>query len=238
MKTTLAASNILVALTLLGCSAPDTSGVFRNNGRSIGHDFQTGGSGSGGSDGQGGDSSTSSSSTTGGTSSTGTNGSGGSGGSDSCDCSGMAHGITACVDGECKLQGCQPGYDNCDGNPTNGCEANLQDDSTCGTCGNSCGNGSQCQGSPDPEDSTCTCPNAPTSTNPEVTSCLTCSEGACCDKWVACQNDSACSKDLQTWESCVKENGTLGCTFGDGFNDAKWSALRTCVMPTGCACGS
>jgi N-acetylmuramoyl-L-alanine amidase len=47
----------------------------------------------------------------------------------------------SCSSGTCKLGACKTGYANCDGNATNGCEANLAtSNSHCGACGRVCSN--------------------------------------------------------------------------------------------------
>ncbi len=50
-----------------------------------------------------------------------------------------AVGRATCVDGKCKLPGCNVGYADCDGNALNGCEAKLdRDNNNCGACGTAC----------------------------------------------------------------------------------------------------
>lgn len=227
MKTALVASHILVALTLLGCSAPDTSGVFRNNGRSIGHDFQTGGSGSGGSDGQGGATSSSDS-----TSSTTTSGSGG-GGAAGCECPEMLNSVYTCPAGQCEWQSCQPGYADCDGNHANGCEANELADASCGSSCTVCGNGTKCQSSPEPDMNACYCPGAP---QPNVADehCLdTVLDVFCCSELLNCQSDKTCAQHFNTWATDQSE-------FGDASWGPVWMALRTCKTnaPNGGICGN
>lgn len=52
-----------------------------------------------------------------------------------------ANGTASCDAGICAIA-CNPGYANCDVSVTNGCEANLQTDSSnCGTCGHTCPHG-------------------------------------------------------------------------------------------------
>ncbi|XXX72958.1 hypothetical protein WMF30_35450 [Sorangium sp. So ce134] len=49
------------------------------------------------------------------------------------------NGTTGCIDGVCTVSSCTTPYADCDGNPTNGCEANLLTGvGTCGACGTSC----------------------------------------------------------------------------------------------------
>ncbi|MHC4575347.1 MAG: hypothetical protein ACYS76_14660 [Planctomycetota bacterium] len=51
----------------------------------------------------------------------------------------LANAFTDCVDGNCVVVDCEPGYDDCDGQPENGCEADLMNDpDNCGYCGNDC----------------------------------------------------------------------------------------------------
>jgi hypothetical protein len=47
---------------------------------------------------------------------------------------------SVCAMGACGITGCVPGFANCNGNATDGCEANVQIDlNNCGACGNTCG---------------------------------------------------------------------------------------------------
>jgi hypothetical protein len=51
----------------------------------------------------------------------------------------VAHGTAGCAQGECTIASCDTGYADCDGNPNNGCEANLATDpANCGQCGQAC----------------------------------------------------------------------------------------------------
>lgn len=61
-----------------------------------------------------------------------------------CDpCNGACAGLprvleSSCVAGICKVVRCQMGYANCDPDTTNGCESDLSDAKTCGTCAVDC----------------------------------------------------------------------------------------------------
>jgi hypothetical protein len=49
------------------------------------------------------------------------------------------HGAFICRQGQCILDQCSPGYGNCDGNPSNGCETSLLTDKMhCGSCNAIC----------------------------------------------------------------------------------------------------
>jgi hypothetical protein len=54
---------------------------------------------------------------------------------DLCD---VPHATALCQDGDCLLVECEDRYRNCDGKPENGCEASLDDVSTCGSCNTVC----------------------------------------------------------------------------------------------------
>jgi len=52
---------------------------------------------------------------------------------------GFQNGTPRCDGGTCAIQACTPGFDSCDANDANGCEADLSSPSTCGSCTNDCG---------------------------------------------------------------------------------------------------
>lgn len=59
---------------------------------------------------------------------------------------GLANAEGSCVDGTCELASCAAGFDDCDGDPANGCEsATATDPSTCGVCGYDCPTGDSCE---------------------------------------------------------------------------------------------
>jgi hypothetical protein len=50
-----------------------------------------------------------------------------------------AHGGTSCENLACKVTSCDTGYDDCNGDPNDGCETNLvNNDAHCGACGRDC----------------------------------------------------------------------------------------------------
>jgi hypothetical protein len=54
------------------------------------------------------------------------------------------NGTALCVSGLCSLQ-CASGFGNCDGKPSNGCEADLSSDqNNCGACGRACSSNQTC----------------------------------------------------------------------------------------------
>jgi hypothetical protein len=57
------------------------------------------------------------------------------------ECTGADHAPPSCTDGVCA-QTCEPGFDDCDGDPSNGCEIEVRTDVVhCGSCGNECPGG-------------------------------------------------------------------------------------------------
>jgi hypothetical protein len=61
-------------------------------------------------------------------------------------CPARPNATATCHMAMCRLT-CNRGFGNCDGDPTNGCEANLNESpSHCGRCGNACPMGQVCNG--------------------------------------------------------------------------------------------
>lgn len=56
----------------------------------------------------------------------------------------LPNATAGCSGGTCIITACNVGWGDCDANPANGCEANLNSDANCGTCGNKCGSGTKC----------------------------------------------------------------------------------------------
>jgi len=51
----------------------------------------------------------------------------------------LANATATCGSGRCAVLACNPGYADCDGNPTNGCEVDTRTSvGSCGRCGNAC----------------------------------------------------------------------------------------------------
>lgn len=54
-------------------------------------------------------------------------------------CSNLAHARSACHDQRCAIDRCEDGWQNCDGDPYNGCETAVNESQNdCGACGNPC----------------------------------------------------------------------------------------------------
>jgi len=53
------------------------------------------------------------------------------------DC-GLDHATESCATGRCEIVECDGGWDDCNDDPADGCESNLADAPTCGSCGNAC----------------------------------------------------------------------------------------------------
>ena len=61
-------------------------------------------------------------------------------------CAMPANGAAACAVGACTLVACSPGTADCNGDPSDGCEGRLDEASSCGGCGVSCGAHQVCEG--------------------------------------------------------------------------------------------
>ena len=77
-----------------------------------------------------------------------------------------------CHGGECVITSCQPGFEDCNGVAQDGCEADLSDPATCGSCGTKCEKG-RCQAGQ------CRC-------NPGCRGAELCCDGACIPKDATC----------------------------------------------------
>lgn len=87
-----------------------------------------------------------------------------------------AHGTATCFTGTCTLTACDGGWDNCNANTTDGCEASLNATTSCGSCSKTCNEGFVC------DNGQCACN--------EDADCgggtLKCCDGACIDAGGAC----------------------------------------------------
>ena len=90
--------------------------------------------------------------------------------------------ISSCASGTCQLSSCNAGWDNCDGNPSNGCETPLNTLTDCASCGTAC------------------------SLNNAIPSCAsgTCSLSSCNVGWGNCDGTQAngCETPLNTLTNC------------------------------------
>src|SRR6185295_16474382 len=51
----------------------------------------------------------------------------------------LPHARPSCAQGACVIAACEPGWADCDHDPSNGCEADLSSPTTCGACNVACG---------------------------------------------------------------------------------------------------
>ncbi|MBI5537560.1 MAG: hypothetical protein HY898_32860 [Deltaproteobacteria bacterium] len=111
------------------------------------------------------------------------------------------NGTATCTNGACGIN-CNPGYGNCDGNLGNGCETNINSNTShCGGCGNAC---STVNGSPACASGSCS---------------ITCNAG-----FGNCNNNAADGCEINTTnnpshcngcgQACSNNNGTPSCSGG------------------------
>jgi hypothetical protein len=111
------------------------------------------------------------------------------------------HGSTSCVASAC-LSVCTTGFDDCDGNPSNGCETSLTSLSSCGACGVGC-----------------SLPNASSQCTNGI-----CSLSGCYSGWGNCDGSTPDGCEANTSSSvancgscgfsCSSVHGTAGCQSG------------------------
>ena len=151
------------------------------------------------------------------------------------DCNGcdvpcaLPNAVTTCDSGVCALAGCAPGFDNCDTNPSNGCETPLDTLSDCGGCGAVCNLGGGCSGG-------------------------VCSAVNCTAPLADCDSDGlSCETTLGTLDDCAScgtpcgdasgrlANASASCASGSctigacdlGFEDCDGSAASGCEAQIG-----
>lgn len=102
----------------------------------------------------------------------------------------FAHASAARCDGAgaCVLGACDPGWGNCDGDASNGCEASLRRNQSCGQCGMACPAGQRC---------------TPTGCQSACTPPLTlCSDGECVDLTTDHQRCGGCGTACGSNQVC------------------------------------
>ncbi len=141
-----------------------------------------------------------------------------------------------CAAGACTIEACAPGFADCDGMASNGCEVNTDTTNTsCGACGRSCGAGTCIRG-------ICTsmCAGARGDCDGNVTNGCESDLNAETLNCGACRN--ACVAGPQSTPRCT--SGACSITCATGFSDCNRSAADGCeidtrVSPTNCgACGT
>jgi hypothetical protein len=167
--------------------------------------------------------------------------------SDPCaSCVSGPHATATCTAGKCALS-CDPGFDDCNKAPADGCEAHLADDpSHCGTCASACGAGVACtSGTCDPTcsggKSLCGGQCFDTASDPNHcgncgTSCgagQTCTSGHCTCLGAAVLCNSACVDVKGDGANC----GTCGHACGAGDVCSNGACAHVCAGSTK-LCGS
>lgn len=135
----------------------------------------------------------------------------------------IPHAVAKCSASKCVLDACEPGWEDCDGDPFNGCEQDIATDAThCGSCTGAC---SSVNGSPACQNGQCTISCAAgwgncngsvddgceTSLSSNSNNCGACGRG--CSKnhdTPNCMNGSCAVSCDQNWGDC-DANATNGC---------------------------
>lgn len=122
----------------------------------------------------------------------------------------------SCVDGGCQIR-CLDGFDDCDEDPANGCEADLDSPASCGACGVTCRDDQVCA------DGACGCPEG-------FEEC----DGVCVDTSSDSANCGSCGfscegRDNTVSGACVEGKCELECT--GSFADCDGDAENGCEVP-------
>jgi hypothetical protein len=129
-------------------------------------------------------------------------------------CSPVSNGQRRCEMSACVLR-CNPGFANCDGDASNGCETPLGTNTNCGACGASCAAGRTCN----------------TATGTCTASCAgTDCSGVCVDVSTSLNNCGSCGNSCPT-----RANATPSCAMGrcesacvPGYSDCDANATNGC----------
>jgi hypothetical protein len=120
-----------------------------------------------------------------------------------------ANAAESCTGGTCTLGACDPGYGNCDGDPSNGCEAPLNSLGNCGGCGTVCDRANAAE----------SCPGG------------VCTLGACAAGYGDCNGlpNDGCEAPLTSATNCA------GCGLGCAPANASGSCSSGSCLVTSCS---
>ncbi|AKU93843.1 hypothetical protein AKJ09_00507 [Labilithrix luteola] len=152
-----------------------------------------------------------------------------------------------CVAAKCDQLKCYPGWDNCDGDETNGCETPTTTNDNCQTCGHKCDSGTQCRSSVSNNLSMCMCGTGKSFCPLDVTCTGPNCSGDCYDFSTDPKNCGACgvacgSRDSTIIGMCVNGNCRAKCVDGradcNGNEQADGCEVDTNSDPRNCGgCG-
>lgn len=161
--------------------------------------------------------------------------------------------VAACRAGQCAVARCQDGYEDCDGDPRNGCEAHVggSDPQNCGGCGKTCqlANASStcrdgacaltlcdsgyedCDGKSDN--------GCEAQTSSDVLHCGGCRTTCSTNHIVRACGNGVCNGACEAgWSDCDGDKQANGCEVQTGGNDAKNCGGCGVVCPTVCQNGA
>jgi hypothetical protein len=132
-----------------------------------------------------------------------------------CDACSLPFTTPVCKGGACAPGACTAGHADCDGDPKNGCEADLANPNTCGSCTVKCTGSDVCG------------PNGCTQTCPSPTQLC---GGSCVDTTKSTANCGGCNKPCQTGANGdpVCSNSMCGIMCHTGFGDCDGNPANGC----------
>jgi hypothetical protein len=125
-------------------------------------------------------------------------------------CQDPPNSVASCNMGSCVFT-CYSGYKDCDGNPDNGCEANLYTDpNNCGVCGYKCGNNMKC------ENGICIC-------KPGFADCNKNTQLDGCEVDLSSDSDNCGSCENKCNQNASCSSGSCTCNYGYANCDNNWN---------------
>jgi hypothetical protein len=145
-------------------------------------------------------------------------------------CAGVLNAVEICtMTGTCNYSACDPGFLDCTGTRTNGCETAFST-TNCGACGNACGAGESCNAVGD-----CQCGSGPTAGTGEACSGATpdCCGSACVDLQTDESNCGGCGVSCGAGETCSAGR----CTCAGAMGSVGGGEVCTGGTPECCSTG-
>jgi hypothetical protein len=165
------------------------------------------------------------------------------------DCPTLNNATAMCATGTCAIAACDPGFGDCDGNALNGCEADLNSNSSCGNCDTVCPINQYCGGGGEP--GVCGgcvpfCPRGCLGNDDGCGGDCACTGGRTCVREPLHGVHGTCAMPCTTTQDCIATCGSVSegrCQSAQPFYDESYCGLEPprgiCFeSPQGCPFGT